>query len=92
MSGGGAMNPRDGDNFETSEKTSKFLDGQSRVFKDSTQGSFGQFLVVWDGQPSMRWNAQPEDNVASSLMIHLIANLRKCLDELSSRDDGKLRH
>jgi hypothetical protein len=86
------MNPMHGDNFETSEKTSKFLDGQSCVFKDSTQGSFGQFPVVGDGQSSMGWNAQPEDDVAPSLVIHLIANLRKCLDDLSSRDDGKLRH
>ena len=92
MPGGAAMYPAQGDNFETSEKTSKFLDGQSCVVKDSTQGSFGQFLVVGDGQPSMWWNAQPEDDVASGLMIHLIANLRKCLDDLSSRDDGKLRH
>jgi hypothetical protein len=86
------MNPVHGDNFETLREDVEIP--QRSILR--RQGFHAGFLwpipcgwgrTAFDGR-----GAQPEDDVASSLMIHLIANLRKCLDDLSSRDDGKLRH
>jgi hypothetical protein len=70
--------------FGCPKKATEFFHGQSRIVNDSAQGALRQLRMIWHRQPSMGRHVEPEYDVASGLVIHLITDLRKRLDDLSS--------
>jgi len=52
------------------------------------KGSFGQFLMAWNGKASVRRIGVPENDVATVLHIELVSDLAECLDRIASRNTG----
>jgi len=61
--------------FGSSKKATEFFHGQSRIVNDSAQGALRQLRMIWHRQPSMGRHVEPEYDVASGLVVHLVTDL-----------------
>jgi len=71
--------------FSCSKKATEFFHGQPGIVNDSAQGALRQLRMIGHREPSMGRNVEPENDVASALVIHLITDLRKRLHDLFLR-------
>jgi hypothetical protein len=67
------------DACDSSKKFREFFHRESGLSNQRSEGSFGEFLMVGNGQASVRWVGVPENHVAAMLLIEPVANLAECL-------------
>ena len=65
------------------KKSRELFHRESGLSNQRSEGSFGEFLMVGNGEASVRWVGVPENHVAAVLLIEFIANLAECLDRLA---------
>ena len=66
------------------KKSRELFHRESGLSNQRSEGSFGEFLMVGNGEASVRWVGVPENHVAAVLLIEFIANLAECLDRLAA--------
>lgn len=68
--------------FAASEKVAEFFDRQSGLSKDCAQCPLRNFLVIGNGQASVRLGLLSENYVASSLPVERISDFLQSLDHI----------
>ncbi|GIX00978.1 MAG: hypothetical protein KatS3mg111_4310 [Pirellulaceae bacterium] len=88
MSGGvGRVIRKDGPypiRHNDSQKVIELFNCQSSLSNDRTQCSLGNFLVIGNGQTSVWWVRLPQNHVATSLSVQVIADLLKGLNRFAT--------
>jgi hypothetical protein len=69
-----------------SQQRLEFLDGQTCLPDDGTQGPFGHLVMIRDRKAPVRRSRLPKDDVATLLGVELISDLAQGLDYLAARD------
>ncbi len=62
----------------------ELIHGEPDFTNNSSQSSFGYGVVVWDYDPSVRIARLSQNDMASPLMILLIADLPQCPNDLTA--------
>src|ERR1700689_2395271 len=72
------------------KKLCELVHRESRLSNESPEGSFGQFVMVGNGEPPVRRVGASENDVAAVLPIEFVSELSECGDCLAARNHRQL--